>query len=292
MDTTKDFDVGVRLAAIEAQLAYLVERQKKTEELFAEMTPIARAAMATTTAKLDALDKKGYFAFARELARVGERVLEGFAPEDVRRLGDAVVGILQTVRAVTQPNVLHVADEAAVALEKADTAEPIGIFGAMRATHDDDVRKGIAVTMELMRHLGRAARAVTRSPEEEDRKAKLAAALGPRRKREAEPVKREPAKPPTTAPTRIADETALVSDWNERTAAATATSLGIALDDARLAVVRAARTEFEKSGASPNIRKLTQLAGLATKDLYALFPKAPARTVAKIAGIPKPAGCI
>jgi hypothetical protein len=29
-----------------------------------------------------------------------------------------------------------------------------------------------------------------------------------------------------------------------------------------------------------------------TKDIYALFPKAPARTIAKIAGIPKPAGCL
>jgi tRNA 2-thiouridine synthesizing protein E len=31
---------------------------------------------------------------------------------------------------------------------------------------------------------------------------------------------------------------------------------------------------------------------VSTKELYALFPKAPARTVAKIAGTPKPAGCL
>jgi dissimilatory sulfite reductase related protein len=43
---------------------------------------------------------------------------------------------------------------------------------------------------------------------------------------------------------------------------------------------------------SPNIRRITLELGVSTKDVYALFPKAPARTIAKIAGIPKPAGCL
>lgn len=64
------------------------------------------------------------------------------------------------------------------------------------------------------------------------------------------------------------------------------------MDEARWAVVRFARADFEATKTSPNIRRLTQGTNLATRDLYALFPKAPARTVAKIAGIPKPAGCI
>ncbi len=53
-----------------------------------------------------------------------------------------------------------------------------------------------------------------------------------------------------------------------------------------------ARKDFLENKASPNIRRLTQGTSLATKDIYALFPKAPARTIAKIAGIPKPTGCI
>ncbi|PMU95187.1 hypothetical protein C1X83_35890, partial [Pseudomonas sp. GP01-A4] len=47
-----------KLEAIEAQLAYLVERQKKTEELFTEMTPILRDVMGTATERLDSLEKK------------------------------------------------------------------------------------------------------------------------------------------------------------------------------------------------------------------------------------------
>ena len=46
------------------------ERRKKTEEMIAELTPILREVMGTATERLDELDKKGYFAFGRELVRV------------------------------------------------------------------------------------------------------------------------------------------------------------------------------------------------------------------------------
>jgi dissimilatory sulfite reductase related protein len=331
METTKNTTdpamVDRRLAAMEAQLTYLVERQKKTEELFSEMTPILREVMATATTRLGDLDERGYFAFGKELLAVSERVIEGFSPDDVRKLGDAIVGILQTVRAVTQPKVLEIASEASAVLEKSDQAEPLGLLGMVRATRDDDVQKGMAVLMEIMRHVGRAAAAVAeqkKADPTEQKRAKLAEALGPRRKkalgtertppRDVRPTARPPARaadlgpPPGCAvPSRGPAEVATVIEgvafgadghladpkaWTPDLAQRIAALQGVALDEARWTVVKFARADFEATGASPNIRRLTQGTNLATKDVYALFPKAPARTIAKIAGIPKPAGCI
>jgi tRNA 2-thiouridine synthesizing protein E len=170
----------------------------------------------------------------------------------------------------------------------------------------------MAVMMEVMRHVGRAARAVKEKRDADPKRAqreKLAAAIGPRRNKpvgaapapdRAPPLSAcaVPAKPQSVA--AVIDGVAFTADghladpkaWNETLAAKIAASLAIELDDARWALVRTARADFEKVGASPNIRRLTQLSSLGTKEVYALFPKAPARTVAKIAGIPKPAGCI
>ncbi|NIV99449.1 sulfur relay protein DsrC, partial [Candidatus Saccharibacteria bacterium] len=50
--------------------------------------------------------------------------------------------------------------------------------------------------------------------------------------------------------------------------------------------------EFDEKGDSPSIRKLTKESGISTKELYQLFPKGPAKKAAKIAGLPKPKGCI
>ena len=80
--------------------------------------------------------------------------------------------------------------------------------------------------------------------------------------------------------------------WTRGLAAALADAERVALTDAHWAVLEAARADFAATGSSPNIRRLTQVAGVSTKDLYVLFPRAPGRTIAKIAGLPKPAGCL
>lgn len=52
------------------------------------------------------------------------------------------------------------------------------------------------------------------------------------------------------------------------------------------------RSEYEENGAAPSLRKITKLSGVNTKEMYALFPKGPAKKAAMIAGLPKPKGCI
>lgn len=312
--------IEAQLEAVTAQLGFLVERTKKTEELFAEATPILREVMGTATTKLDGLEKQGYFAFGRELVRVGERIVEGFSPDDVQKLGDAVVGILETVRAMTQPEVLQIAGEASMAIQKVDEVEPMGIIGMVRATRDDDVQRGMAVMMDVMRHVGRAAQVVAshraarpsatkRSKLDAITGAKKKKVLGVERARPAEPARPERARPAPApreaAPAAAASATVIggvaftpdghladPSAWSPQLAGQLAAALGVELGEAQSRIVEFARRDFLATGMSPNIRRITLELGVTTKDVYALFPKAPARTIAKIAGIPKPAGCL
>ena len=83
------------------------------------------------------------------------------------------------------------------------------------------------------------------------------------------------------------------SDWDETVAAALAKDEGIEhLTDRHWAVINFMRKEFEAKGDAPSIRKLTKESGVDTKELYALFPRGPAKKAAKIAGLPKPKGCV
>jgi TusE/DsrC/DsvC family sulfur relay protein len=52
------------------------------------------------------------------------------------------------------------------------------------------------------------------------------------------------------------------------------------------------RNEYAAKGSGPTVRALGKTSGVSVKDLYQLFPKGPAKSAAKIAGIPKPHGCI
>jgi tRNA 2-thiouridine synthesizing protein E len=81
--------------------------------------------------------------------------------------------------------------------------------------------------------------------------------------------------------------------WNEQIADAIAASNGIReLSERHWLVVRFMRDRYLATGTAPSIRSLGKESGVPVKELYALFPKGPAKLAAKIGGIPKPKGCI
>jgi len=57
-------------------------------------------------------------------------------------------------------------------------------------------------------------------------------------------------------------------------------------------VIEFMRAEYFEKGTGPTVRALGKTSGVSVKELYQLFPKGPAKLAAKIAGIPKPRGCI
>jgi len=83
------------------------------------------------------------------------------------------------------------------------------------------------------------------------------------------------------------------SQWSEALAVEIAKREGIEnLTERHWQVIRFMRSEFEEKGAGPSVRLLGKTSGVPIKELYELFPKGPAKLAAKIAGIPKPRGCI
>ena len=97
------------------------------------------------------------------------------------------------------------------------------------------------------------------------------------------------------SPVDVNDEGFLTdpSQWNEEIATELARREGIdPMTDRHWEVVRFMRAEYESKGTGPTVRVLGKTSGVPVKELYQLFPKGPAKLAAKIAGIPKPRGCI
>ena len=92
------------------------------------------------------------------------------------------------------------------------------------------------------------------------------------------------------------DEEGFLADpaqWTREIGAEIARENGIPeLTDRHWQVVDFMRDRYLTEGAAPSIRTLGKASGVPVKELYALFPKGPAKLAAKIGGIPKPRGCI
>lgn len=83
------------------------------------------------------------------------------------------------------------------------------------------------------------------------------------------------------------------TQWTEEMAVDLARAEGIdPLTDDHWTVLHFMREEFFEKGTGPTVRMLGKTSGVSVKELYQLFPKGPAKLAAKIAGIPKPRGCI
>jgi tRNA 2-thiouridine synthesizing protein E len=81
-------------------------------------------------------------------------------------------------------------------------------------------------------------------------------------------------------------------EWNEELAKQLATNIGIELSDAHWKAIRFLRNDYASQGETATLRRVSTMGGVSTKDLFALFPKKPAKKMAYIAGLPKPAGCV
>lgn len=82
-------------------------------------------------------------------------------------------------------------------------------------------------------------------------------------------------------------------DWTKEIAVELAKEEGIAeLTEAHWKVINFSRDSAGSTGASPTLRAITGGSGVTTKELFSLFPKGPAKKVAKIAGLGKPEGCV
>jgi tRNA 2-thiouridine synthesizing protein E len=80
--------------------------------------------------------------------------------------------------------------------------------------------------------------------------------------------------------------------WTPELAVELAKEEGIELTDAHWQIITWCRETAGALGVSPTLRQITKGAGVSTKELFKLFPKGPAKKVAKIAGLSKPQGCV
>ena len=81
--------------------------------------------------------------------------------------------------------------------------------------------------------------------------------------------------------------------WNEEVAALFAKQDGTGdLNEKHWAVINIIRDHWKETDMAPMVRKICQETGLKLREIYELFPMGPAKGACKIAGLPKPDGCV
>ncbi len=150
---------------MEAMLAQLESLHSLTQDV----VPLASPAMATLTTALQEAEDKGYFTFARGGFEIVDQVVTSFDEDDVKALGDNVVLILNTVKELTQPEVMALLQRTAITAQEVDDefAEPPSMFALLKQMRDPQTRRGLGRVMTMLHTIGAEQSASRSTPPEE-----------------------------------------------------------------------------------------------------------------------------
>ena len=133
----------------------MLDQVESLMDLVQTVGPLADSAFGRAVDLSAEAERKGYFTFARGGMQIADNIVTSFTEEDVRQLGDNIVLILQTVRSMTQPEIMNFVHNTAQVVES-EVEKPVDISyrALVSQLRDPDVRRGLALTMRILRTLG------------------------------------------------------------------------------------------------------------------------------------------
>lgn len=142
-----------RLLRNTRNLERMLDQLESFMELGQELSPLSRAAFLTVLNRLNTLEQKGYFAFWQGGLDMADRVVTSFSEEDVRQLGENIVLILQTVKEMTQPEIMTMLRQTAASVREEEPADT-SLLSILRQLNDPAVRRGLAKTLQVLKSMG------------------------------------------------------------------------------------------------------------------------------------------
>lgn len=147
-----------RLARNTRNLNTLLDTLESGLDFVQDAAPLTKDMMTEATARLGELERKGYFGFLRQGGYVLDQVVTSFGEEDVRQLGDNVVLILNTVKSLTQPEMMNLVNGLTAGFHAAEAEAQAGqldtsLLGLLRQMRDPEVRRGLAITLATLKRV-------------------------------------------------------------------------------------------------------------------------------------------
>jgi uncharacterized protein YjgD (DUF1641 family) len=169
VDLADLWHLAKRLLRNGRNLEKMLDQLESLMDLLETMGPITDSAFGRAVDVLDDLDKKGYFVFARGGLRILDNIVASYGEEDVTKLGDNIVLILDTVKEMTQPEIMSLVKNTVEDVER-EAEAPVNIsyralLGQMR---DPNVRRGLAMSMRVLSGIGQQAGATAGADRKQD----------------------------------------------------------------------------------------------------------------------------
>ncbi|MDA3906100.1 MAG: DUF1641 domain-containing protein [Bacteroidales bacterium] len=124
-------------------------------DLSKEVGPIANEVIIDFQKKLGEFEEKGYFEFISATSKIFDNIITHFSKEDVQMLADNVVVILETVKGITQPEMLKSVDNALKVYSslEMDNIPQYSIWRVMREMNKPEMKRALGFAVTFMKNM-------------------------------------------------------------------------------------------------------------------------------------------
>jgi uncharacterized protein YjgD (DUF1641 family) len=147
--------IGIKLIRNIGNINELLETMESLQDFIKDASPILHQVGLDAVHKMNALEEKGYFEFMREMGLLMDSIVTYFSKEDVKALADNIVFILETVKNLTQPDMLKAINNATTIYKNLDMeeVEEYSVFRAMKELRNPEIKKGIGFVMTFLKRM-------------------------------------------------------------------------------------------------------------------------------------------
>jgi uncharacterized protein YjgD (DUF1641 family) len=135
-------NISLVITKLESILDFVEDSRPVTKELFNDVLVY-----------LSELDQKGYFIFLKELMGAVDRIVEHFTIDDVRQLSDNMTTILETVKSMTQPEMLQAVNNAVTIYKNLDPKDvkEVSVWKILRELNTPEMKRGMGFALSFLK---------------------------------------------------------------------------------------------------------------------------------------------
>ena len=150
-------ELGIRVAQNVGNFNTMLDTLGSMMDLMKDVGPIANEVIIDGTKKLHEFEQKGYFEFMKEFGAIIDNIVTHYGINDVRMLADNVVTILDTVKNLTQPEMLKSIDTAVKVFGNMETENvpEYSIFKVIREINKPEMKKAWGFLFTFLKNMSR-----------------------------------------------------------------------------------------------------------------------------------------
>ena len=135
----------------------MFEMMESVNDLAKDVSPILHQMGLDGIHMMNEFEQKGYFEFMKETMNIFDNVVTHFSAEDVKLLADNAVTILETVKNLTQPDMLKAINSGLIVYKsiEIEDVEEYSMWKAIRAMNSKEMKRGIGFMITFLQNIAK-----------------------------------------------------------------------------------------------------------------------------------------